>query len=193
MKQWLVSKRNSSKPRRWKIIRLVSQVASRLAPDRSVWRIKYLVGFSSAQIRGEVSGASVRPSRDEHSNGTRSIDERIRLASHTCTGTASRSCFLSNRGDPSTGRRGKFIYTYRDSRRLYDRPRIAVLMAQRVFTSLPSSFVRSTRFRSVSNEKEIILGKKWKFSRFIRVPRLAEGRKRATGTMAGPASGEIQR
>lgn len=188
MKQWLVSKRNSSKPRRCKIIRLVSQVASRLAPDRSVWRIKYLVGFSSAQIRGEVSGASVRPSRDEHSNGTRSIDERIRLASHTCTGTASRSCFLSNRGDPSTGRRGKFIYTYRDSRRLYDRPRIAVLMAQRVFTSLPSSFVRS-----IWNEEEIILGKKWKFPRFIRVPRLAEGRKRATGTMAGPASGEIQR
>lgn len=166
----------------------MSQVASRLAPDRSVWRIKYLVGFSSAQIRGEVSGASVRPSRDEHSNGTRSIDERIRLASHTCTGTASRSCFLSNRGDPSTGRRGKFIYTYRDSRRLYDRPRIAVLMAQRVFTSLPSSFVRS-----IWNEEEIILGKKWKFPRFIRVPRLAEGRKRATGTMAGPASGEIQR
>ena len=57
----------------------------------------------------------------------------------------------------------------------------------------PSFFLRSFDAVSIWNEEEIILGKKWKFPRFIPVPRLAEGRKRATGTMAGPASGEIQR
>lgn len=84
----------------------------------------------------------------------------------------------------------EFIYTYQDSRRLYDRPRIgSALMAQRVFAGQTQNEIEIEAIPYIVVLERIL----WNLVYLCPFSLGEEGSARAMRTMAGPASGEIQR